>query len=71
MHELFPRKVFALQGKLDMRLCNMGTRRQQSQHMAKIFKSYILTPPHPNVYWISVMCEQPKDELSPLVCRGP
>ena len=29
-------------------------RRQQSQNMAKIFKSYILTPPHPQGHGMSV-----------------
>ena len=37
-------------------------RRQQSQTMAKISKSYILTPPHPQGHVMSVKCEQPLDE---------
>ena len=36
---------------------------QQSQNMAKIFKSYILTPPYPQGHGMSVKCEQPIDEL--------
>ena len=39
-------------------------RRQQSQNMAKISKSYILTPPHPQGYGMSVKCEEPIDELT-------
>ena len=39
-------------------------RRQQSQTMAKISKSYILTPPHPQGHVMSVKCEQPLDELT-------
>ena len=39
-------------------------RRQQSQTMAKIFKSYILTPPHPQGHVMLVECEQPLDELT-------
>ena len=31
--------------------------------MAKISKSYILTPPHPQGHVMSVKCEQPLDEL--------
>ena len=38
-------------------------RRQQSQDMAKISKSYILTPPHPQGHVMSVECEEPIDEL--------
>ena len=34
-------------------------RRQQSQNMAKISKSYILTPPHPQGHVMSVKCEEP------------
>ena len=39
-------------------------RRQQSQTMAKISMSYILTPPHPQGHVMSVKCEQPLDELT-------
>ena len=30
----------------------------------KIFKSYILTPPNPQGYGMSVKCEEPTDELT-------
>ena len=39
-------------------------RRQQSQNMAKISKSYILIPPHPQGHGMSVKCEEPIDELT-------
>ena len=39
-------------------------RRQQSQNMAKISKSYILTPPHPQGQVMSVKCEEHIDELT-------
>ena len=39
-------------------------RRQQSQNMTKISKSYILTPPHPQGHGMSVKCEEPLDELT-------
>ena len=39
-------------------------RRQQSQNMAKISKSYILTPPPPQGHGMSVKCEKPLDELT-------
>ena len=39
-------------------------RRQQSRNMAKISKSYILTPPHPQGHMMSVKCEQPIHELT-------
>ena len=39
-------------------------RRQQSQNMAKISKSYILTLPHPQGHVMSVKCEEPIDELT-------
>ena len=39
-------------------------RRQQSQIMAKISKSYILTQPHPHGHVMSVKCEEPIDELT-------
>ena len=39
-------------------------RRQQSQNMAKISKSYVLTPPHPQGHVMSVKCEEPIDELT-------
>ena len=32
--------------------------------MAKISKSYILTPPHPQGHMMSVKCEEPIDELT-------
>ena len=38
--------------------------RQQSQNMAKISKSFILTPPHPQGHVVSVKCEEPIDELT-------
>ena len=34
------------------------------KNMAKISKSYILTPPHPQGHVMSVKCEQPIDELT-------
>ena len=39
-------------------------RQQQSQNMAKIFKSDILTPPHPQGHRMSVKCEEPLNELT-------
>ena len=33
-------------------------------NMAKIYKSYILTPPHPQGHVMSVKCEEPIDELT-------
>ena len=58
----------------EKRLCLIGTRhvfvkhgchrRQQSQTMAKISKSYILTPPNPQWYVMPVKYEQPLDELT-------
>ena len=39
-------------------------RRQQSQNMAKICKSYILTPPHPQGQVMSEKCEEAIDELT-------
>ena len=39
-------------------------RRQQSQTMAKISKSYILTPPHPQGHGVSVKCKEPLNELT-------
>ena len=41
-------------------------RRQQSRITAKISKSYILTPPHPQGHVMSVKCEEPIDELTVL-----
>ena len=38
--------------------------RQQNRNMAKISKSYILTPPHPQGHVMSVKCEEPIDELT-------
>ena len=38
--------------------------RQESQNMAKISKSYILTLPHPQGHAMSVKCEEPIDELT-------
>ena len=40
------------------------TRQQQSQNMAKISKSFILTLPHPQRHVMSVKCEEPIDELT-------
>ena len=37
-------------------------RRQQSWNMAKISKSYILTPPHPQGHVMPVKCDEPIDE---------
>ena len=37
---------------------------QQCQNMAKISKSYILTPPNPQGHGLSVKCEEPIDELT-------
>ena len=37
---------------------------QQSPNMAKISKSYILTPPQPQGYVMSVKCEEPINELT-------
>ena len=37
---------------------------QQSPNMAKISKSYILTPPNPQGYVMSMKCEEPIDELT-------
>ena len=39
-------------------------RRQQSQTMAKLSKSYILTPPHPQGHGMSLKCEEPLNELT-------
>ena len=39
-------------------------RRQQSQNMAKISKSYILTPPQPQGQVMSEKCEDPIGELT-------
>ena len=39
-------------------------RRQQSLNMAKISKSYIFTPSHPQGQVMSVKCEEPIDELT-------
>ena len=50
--------------KLDMCLWNTCPRQQQSQNMAKISKSYILTPPHPQGHEMSQRCEEPIDELT-------
>ena len=38
--------------------------RQQSKNMAKISRSYILTPPDPQGHVLSVKCEEPIDELT-------
>ena len=43
-------------------------RQQQSRNMAKICKSLILTPPHPQGHVMSVKCEEPIDELTVQVC---
>ena len=37
---------------------------QQSQNMAKISKSYILTPLYPQGHVMSMKCEEPIDELT-------
>ena len=37
---------------------------QQSQNIAKICKSYILTLPHPKGHGMSMKCEEPIDELT-------
>ena len=39
-------------------------RRQQSQNMAKLSKSYILTPTQPQGHVMSVKCKEPIDELT-------
>ena len=39
-------------------------RLQQSQNMAKISKSYILTPPHLQGHVVSAKCKEPIDELT-------
>ena len=40
-------------------------RQQQSQNMAKIYVSYILTPTHPQAWHVmSVKCEEPIDDLT-------
>ena len=39
-------------------------RRQQCHNMAKICKSYILTPPHPQGHVMSETYEEPIDELT-------
>ena len=41
-----------------------GLPRKQSQNMAKISKSYILTPPPPQGHVMPLVCEQPLDELT-------
>ena len=38
--------------------------RQQSRNMAKISKSYILTPPHPKGRVMSVKCDETINELA-------
>ena len=45
-------------------------RRQQSRNMAKISKSYILTPPHPQGHVMSVKCEEPIDDGTELRTDG-
>ena len=46
-------------------VCEHGCPRQeQSYNMAKISKSYILTPPHPQGHGMSVKCEQSIDGLT-------
>ena len=39
-------------------------RQQQSPNIAKISKSYILTPPDPQGHQMSVKCEEPLNELT-------
>ena len=51
-------------GNTDVFVKHGCPRRQQSQTMAKISKSYILTPPHPQGHVMSVKYEQPLDELT-------
>ena len=48
-----------------MRLWNTDAPlRQKSPIIAKITKSYILHPPHPQGHVMSVKCEEPVDELT-------
>ena len=59
------RKPTSQQGKTRHVFVKHGCpRRQQSQNMAKISKSYILTPSHPQGHVMSVKCEEPIDELT-------
>ena len=51
-----------LEIKQDVFVKHGCSRWQQSQNMAKIFKSFILTPPHPRGQVMSVKCEEPIDE---------
>ena len=51
--------------KLDMCLWNTDVSGgQQSQNMAKIFKSYILTLSHPKGHVMSAKYDEPIDELA-------
>ena len=50
--------------KQDMCLLNTDAPGSNSQNMAKISKSYILTLPHPQGHVMSVKCEEPIDELT-------
>ena len=47
-----------------MCLRNMDAQTTKKLKSGKISKSYILTPPHPQGYVMSVNCEQPLDELT-------
>ena len=50
--------------ELAMCLWNTGAPGGTKSNMAKIFKSYILTPTHPQGHVMSVKCEEPIDELT-------
>ena len=53
------------QHKLDMCLWNTDAPSgKKAKIWQKIFKSYILTPPHPQGHVMSVKCEEPIDELT-------
>ena len=53
-----------MNNELDMCLWKRDARGRNSQNTAKISKSYILTPPHPQMHVMSVKCEEPIDELT-------
>ena len=53
-----------LNSKQDVFVKHRCPQQQQSGNMAKISKSYILTPPHPQGHVMSVKCEEPIDELT-------
>ena len=50
--------------ELDMFVKHGCPRWQQSQNMAKICESCIMTPPHSQGHVMSVKCEEPIDELT-------